>query len=266
MKTICETNMTQQKAPLIVAYGGGANSTAMLIEMCRRGINPNLILFADTGGERPETYDHVHAVSGWSESRFGIPIVWVRKTFKGEPESLESDCLRKHMLPSIAYGYKSCSVKHKVEPQNKFCNSWGPAKLAWTAGLKCVKVIGYDAGEERRARIAEDDKYTFWYPLVEWGIHREDCLELCRSEGFTPAKSACFFCPSSKKHEIVKLSQDHPDLAARAIAMEENAHLTSIKGLGRSFSWKAFLAGESAAKEAAQPSEIPCGCYDGGDE
>jgi len=41
--------------PLVVAYGGGLNSTAMLCGFRERGIIPSLILFADTGGEMPET-------------------------------------------------------------------------------------------------------------------------------------------------------------------------------------------------------------------
>ena len=42
-------------SPIIVSYGGGTNSTAMLIAMVLKGIKPDLILFADTGGELPET-------------------------------------------------------------------------------------------------------------------------------------------------------------------------------------------------------------------
>jgi hypothetical protein len=58
-------------------------------------------------------------------------------------------------------------------------------------------------------------------------------------------KSACFFCPASKKHEIVWLQEHHPDLLARALAIEDNArpNLTSVKGLGRSFPWRDYLQG-----------------------
>jgi 3'-phosphoadenosine 5'-phosphosulfate sulfotransferase (PAPS reductase)/FAD synthetase len=42
--------------PLVVAYGLGVNSTAMLVEFAPRGIRPDPVLFADTGGEKPETY------------------------------------------------------------------------------------------------------------------------------------------------------------------------------------------------------------------
>ena len=40
----------------IVAYGGGVNSTSMLVGLHERGIPVDLILFADTGGELPSTY------------------------------------------------------------------------------------------------------------------------------------------------------------------------------------------------------------------
>ena len=41
----------------IVSYGGGVNSTAMLIGLHRRSTPIDLILFSDTGGEQPHTYD-----------------------------------------------------------------------------------------------------------------------------------------------------------------------------------------------------------------
>ena len=41
----------------VVAYGGGTNSTAMLVGMYEKGIPVDLILFADPGGEQPYTYE-----------------------------------------------------------------------------------------------------------------------------------------------------------------------------------------------------------------
>ena len=50
--------------------------------------------------------------------------------------------------------------------------------------------------------------------------------------------------PASKKHEIVWLREHHPELLERALAIEakRSAHLTTVVGLGRSFSWADFLA------------------------
>ena len=53
----------------------------------------------------------------------------------------------------------------------------------------------------------------------------------------------CFFCPASKKSEIAWLQEHHPDLLERALRIERNAQdkLTSVKGLGRSFSWGSYV-------------------------
>ena len=41
----------------IVGYGGGTNSTAMIIGLYQRGVPIDLILFSDTGCEQPHTYE-----------------------------------------------------------------------------------------------------------------------------------------------------------------------------------------------------------------
>ena len=48
---------------------------------------------------------------------------------------------------------------------------------------------------------------------------------------------------ASKKAEVVWLQERHPDLLHRALTIERNAQakLTSVKGLGRSFAWEAYL-------------------------
>ncbi len=60
--------------PLVVSFGGGTNSAAMLIEMARRKVRPDLIMFADTGGEKPHTYQHVLDFSEWLVGH-GMPAI-----------------------------------------------------------------------------------------------------------------------------------------------------------------------------------------------
>ena len=76
-------------------------------------------------------------------------------------------------------------------------------------------------------------------------------------------------CPSMTKPEIIQLRDEHPDLLARALAMEDNAkeNLQSVKGLGRRFNWRDFIEklqkGDAKACEWDGDVETPCGCYDG---
>ena len=166
----------------IVSYGGGANSTALLVGLQKHRIPVDLILFADTGGEHPHTYAYLDVMDRWLESH-GMPkIMRVYKTTKdGRRLTLEDECLQSGTLPSIAYGFKRCSLKHKIGPQEKFCNNYPPCREVWSSGKKVVKFIGYDAGEQYRSdkvllRDLADPKYSKWYPLMEWGWNREDCI------------------------------------------------------------------------------------------
>ena len=248
----------------VVSYGGGVNSTAMLIEAVSRGIQIDLILFADTGGEKPHTYYYIKLFSKWLVKNKMPKIITITKG--GIQETLEENCLRCNMLPSLAYGFKSCSHKYKIQPQNKYCNNWLPAKELWKEGSKVTKFIGYDADEHHRAKIPEDKKYVYKYPLVEWDIGRDDCIQIIKDAGLPPCgKSACFFCPASRESEVRQLKEIYPELAERAIAMERNANLKIIKGLGRRYSWEDLLSQEELFdKEHIDNSlEIACGCYDG---
>ena len=93
-------------APIIVCYGGGVDSTAMLIALKRNGIVPDLIMFADTGGEKPETYDYVRALDDWLTSWGAPAVTWVAR--KPSPrvgyKTLEGNCLDNETLPSLAFG------------------------------------------------------------------------------------------------------------------------------------------------------------------
>jgi hypothetical protein len=93
---------------LVVAYGLGVDSTAMLVEFANRGIRPDLILFADTGGEKPETYRYLGVVQPFLRT-VGFPEV---TTVRYQPtravyDTLEAQCLHTGTLPSLAYGGKS---------------------------------------------------------------------------------------------------------------------------------------------------------------
>src|SRR5437763_17094071 len=94
--------------PLVVAYGLGVDSTAMLVEFARRNIRPDLILFADTGGEKPETYAYLPVIQGYLKEVNFPPVILLRYEPKTAPyRTLEGQCRHTGTLPSLAYGGKS---------------------------------------------------------------------------------------------------------------------------------------------------------------
>ena len=236
------------KSPLVVAYGAGVDSTAMLIHLHQTGERPDLILFADTGDEKPQTYAYLPVINEWLAS-VGFPTVTVVKNLRpiSGDKSLSDSCLRLGTLPALAYGMHQCSLVWKRDPQHKFIKAWSPAIEAWAAGLTVTTCIGYDAGPRDACRSYKAEGkasagFTNRFPLIEAGWDREECKRQIAAAGLpVPVKSACFHCPASKKEEIVALREHNPDLYTKAILLETTARAKGLKkivGLGRKFSWE----------------------------
>jgi len=130
--------------PTTVCWGAGIDSTALLIEMHRRGIRPDLITFADCGGEKNRTYAFIPIFRQWLADH-DFPDVTICE-YRPKPETAaryreavldvanklgidldESELARlsrlygnmvaNNTLPGIAFGPKSCSMKWKLEAQ-----------------------------------------------------------------------------------------------------------------------------------------------------
>lgn len=258
------------REPIVVSWGAGDNSTAMVVGLLERGVPPDLVLFADTGGEHARTYRFISEFRAWLEAR-DVEFEIVRHPGR----TLEEECLDGEMLPSLAYGYASCSDKWKRRPLDRRVSTWELALAAWDRGEQVVRAIGYDAGPRDRKRAARANqansasrRWRLWYPLIEWGWSREECVEAIARAGLSrPGKSACFFCPASKRREVLELRKQEPELFARAIALEKNAKLSSIKGLGRSWSWSTLDVTETAQGKFVfdddNDERLPCMCDDG---
>lgn len=280
------------KTPLrgftVVSYGGGTNSTALLVGLRERGLCPDAITFADTGGEKPNTYYHLEVMQNWC-ARVGFPpieVVRADSPMNLIDQTLEGECLRLGKLPAKAYGFSSCSVAWKIRPQDKWDKQF--ARLHGVTKRQITRLIGFDADEHARVARAESHAENRLvaqkYPLYEWGWGREECLMAIQREGLPlPGKSSCFFCPASSKAQILWLRQKYPELAARALEIERKALSdegpappTTVSGLGRRLNWAQFLAEVDAMSEEdrqrvcnrkvfleVQTIEEDCGCYDG---
>lgn len=242
----------------IVSYGAGTNSTAMLIEMAKRKIIPDHILFADTGGEREQTYHYIQYFNDWLNNHDMPQIETVQyKTKDGIFLTLEEDCLNNNTLPSIAFGFKTCSQKFKILPQERFIKERYP-------NHKIIHYIGFDYREQRRVKENPLPHHTNLYPLIEWGIDRSECIQIILNEKLClPGKSSCFFCPNMRRDEILNLTEKEKQ---RVKAIEKNAtKLVELKGLGRQYSWTDLINADESQLKIFDDTELyqpPCECID----
>ena len=227
--------------PLVVACGMGVDSVAMLVEMHRRGIRPDLIMWADTGSEHRATYRYIGVLQAWLRSVGFPPICIVRRHCpRAGHRSLYDQLWNCETIPSPAFHRNhSCSIEWKLKPQRRY-----HAMLPWLTrhfrqalgfeaseagtrrGLKVTEAIGIEASEtaRRSIRYAVDntDDYEQYYPLIEWDMDRQDCLDSIAAAGLpSPGKSACFMCPVSKGCELSAMRQDEPENLDAALGLED---------------------------------------------
>lgn len=227
---------------IVLCFGSGVDSTAMIVALRAAGLRPHVITFADTGGEKPETLRHVARMNevlrtwGWPEVSVcrKVPMASTGYT------DLYGNCIKNETLPSLAFGLKSCSIKWKQDPQDQFIKGAkrGPNKRdphpvwldAQATGQRIVKLIGYDCGKAdlRRSQGLKpsDADFDYLYPLQIIGWTRHDCVGAIATElgaHMVPIKSACFFCPASKPWELFWLAAEHPRLLEKALHLERVA-------------------------------------------
>ncbi len=256
------------QAPVVVSYGGGTNSTALLILLKRTGQRPTLIMFADTGDEKPHTYAHLQQMQDWCHVNGFPEITVVRNELPAaiKDKTLYGECYRLGTLPAKTFGYSSCSMKWKVEPQQRYLKKWMAEN-----GIAFVEhYVGFDADEIHRSQkpVPKREYEVNRYPLIEVDWGRDECVAAIDEEGLSrPGKSACFMCPSSRKPEVIWLKRNHPDLYEKAIALEARALAgegqappARVDGLGRHWNWATFAGSDVGAPE------VDCGCYDGESE
>ena len=206
-----------------VCWGAGVDSTAMLVLMQGMGWVPDAITFADTGGEKPETYGFIPQMEGWLLDH-GMPAV-THCRYTPQPETharyraaaiatadrlgialgdreadrlagLFGNSVANETLPGLAFAMKSCSLKWKVEAQEPQRCVLQPLVDAWQRGERVVKLIGYDATEDHRTYAAGNlsigsgpgipsykDRYDTRYLLRMAGMDRDDCCRLIAEAG-----------------------------------------------------------------------------------
>jgi hypothetical protein len=249
------------RSPLVVSYGMGTDSTALLVllvAMVHRGnadARPDIVQFADVGSEKPNTYAYVAVMDAFMELH-GFPKTTVlSKTDRGtsKHESLHEQCLTLETMPSLAFGGKSCSLKWKAAEMDYSMNRQHCAQAAWACEKPVVKLIGYDASpaDMRRSQNPGDEKFSYAYPLRSAGLVRDRLKEIISAAGLPqPGKSACFMCPASKRPEVIELAEKHPKLAGLALRIEAQSIFRTLKegrpystvGLGRNWNWREYLS------------------------
>jgi len=212
----------------VVSYGGGTQSTALLVLAAQREIDFPVFLFANVGddSEDPATLAYLaqHAVP--FAAAHGIDLHVLDKVKRdGTIETLwgrlMKDGSRSLPIPvrmsNGAPGKRSCTTDFKIRVIRKWLKQHGA-----TTRDKATVAIGFSADEmERVGARRPHDVEEIVYPLLDLGLRREACQRIIERAGLPlPPKSACFFCPFHRPKVFADMRRDRVALFDKAVLLE----------------------------------------------
>jgi hypothetical protein len=166
------------------------------------------VIFADTGGEVPETYEYIEVTRRYLSSH-GVPFTTVAKS----GDNLYETAWRRRVLPSAIWRWSTRD--YKVNPILRYYRVAG-------GQVKQYLAIAWD--EITRMKDSRVEYVTNLYPLVDRRITRAQCVDIIQDAGLPiPPKSSCFFCPFGSVNRWRWIHDNHPDLYEKATALEERS-------------------------------------------
>ncbi|NIV33116.1 MAG: hypothetical protein GWN58_27805 [Anaerolineae bacterium] len=209
----------------VLSWGCGLQST-LLGELSARGELPHLdlIITADTGWERPATYEaRDFYTARWREMGMQVEIISVGNiqeigmqehihipmwTSDGGP--LRRQCTR---------FFKIRPVKRRIRELLGYDRSKPPHPPPGSVELW----MGITLDEWTRAKPSQVAFITHRWPLLELRMSRTACLDKFDELGLpAPPKSACVCCPYRRASEWIDIRETEPEEWAKALEFDEH--------------------------------------------
>ena len=233
----------------ICGISGGKDSSALAVYM-RNRVPEMEYFFCDTGAELPETYEYLTRL----EAILGQPIVRLNAE-RGFDHWFE---VFRGALPSPQMRW--CTKNMKIKPIEN-----------WVGDDSAVSYVAIRADESnRKGYISTKPNIRTRLPFVEDGIDHDDVLRILDDAGIGlptyyswRTRSGCYFCFYQRKAEWVGLSEQHPELFERAVAIEQkvlrdagvdgDADFGDVAMRGRQYTWS---GGETLMQLRARRDQI----------
>lgn len=213
----------------VVSYGGGVQSTALLVLAARGMIDFRTFLFANVGddSEHPATLAYVHEIAIPYAGRAGLDVHELsRRRRDGATETLMQRLNRSDTrsipipvrMANGAPGRRNCTADFKIKVVGRWLRAHGAnAQAPATVG------IGISLDEIHRAnRRRREAHEIIEYPLLDLALRRDDCERVITEAGLpVPPKSSCFFCPFRTVDSWRHQRRYEPELFAQSVRLEQ---------------------------------------------
>ena len=244
-----------------VSYGGGVQSTALLVLAAEGIIDYPLFLFANTGddSEHPATLRYVREVAAPYAAAHGIELVQIAHSPRTEGKTLYQRLIAPESrsigipvkMAGGAPGRRQCTVDFKIRRVASVLKKRGA-----TATNPATVALGISLDEMSRMRSVSGIPHeVLAYPLIDLRLTRQDCVRIIERSGLSvPPKSSCYFCPFHTLAYWRKQRRDEPDLFWKSVALERTLN-DRRAALGKDRVWftGALKPLDEAVTDAMQP-------------
>lgn len=212
----------------IVSFGGGVQSTALLVLAAQHRIDYATFLFSNVGddSEHPATLAYVRDIAAPYAQSHGLRLVELRRRRRdGSTITLMQQLLRPDSrsipipvrMANGAPGRRACTADFKIRVIDEWLRREGASRQdPATVG------VGISVDEIHRAnrrRCGPHEKLE--YPLLEMGFRRTDCERIITGAGLpVPPKSSCFFCPFRTVNAWRQQRDHEPELFWKSVELE----------------------------------------------
>ena len=164
----------------VLSFGGGVNSVALMIVLLREGLPFDEAVFADTGGEVPETYQYLETATQYLANH-EVPLTVVSKRGR----SLYETSWDRQVFPSAIWRWSTRDFK--VTPIQRHYRSLD-------AHINQYLAIAWD--EIHRMKDSRVEYVTNLYPLIDRRLTRADCIDIIQGAGIaSPAEKLLLLLP-----------------------------------------------------------------------
>lgn len=212
-----------------ISFGGGVQSTALLVLAAQGRIDFPLFLMANVGddSENPGTIRYIDEYARPYAADHGIELAVIDRVKRdGSTETLLGRLTREgsRSLPipvrmsNGAPGTRSCTADFKIKVIGKELKRRGA-----TPSSRATIGIGISVDEIHRANNRRTEPHEeIVYPLLDLGMRRTDCARVIREAGLpVPPKSSCWFCPFHRPETWHDQRRDEPELFEKSCQLEE---------------------------------------------
>jgi len=207
------------------------------------------VVFADTQGELPYTYDVVEKFKQLAEAK-GIPFTVIKSKYG----NIYDYYLKAKTVPSRLR--RDCTFKFKIQAIRNYLR----AKYGKTETFTHYIGISYEELHRMKDSDVKYAKNTF--PLVDMRIDRDGCIAILKQSGFSNIrKSGCYFCPFSRKQGWIDLMNEYPELMEKAIALEENCPNKKTGLASKPLRLFRQYKGQTHLTETEPNCEVSGGCF-----